>query len=432
MNNETQNAVQLLPVPQPGGLITRDSETAAASSAAIAEIQAQYAVAFRNPRHYDTVRRRILDACARPGFQAAARYAKPVGTGKVEGWSVRAAEEFLRDMGNVRINTVTTFESESERKIRITATDMESNATFGRELTLQKTVERKGEKVVAERPQDIISSRVNSYGDKVYIVRATEDELLQKESAAVSKVVRNEGLRLIPGDLLEEALACIKGGKDAGRAVLAATEEAHKVIDAFALRGIAVREIESYIGVPVKQFTVADLIDLREIFAAMRDEGARWSEYMEAKRLERETPAASTDGTGKAAKLPDTPGHANTAAPGATGRTRRTTRQILAEKAAALGLKVKPTATVLELDAQIKAAEANAAANPNTPPMPPADAGHAAEPAPEPAQAPAPEAPADPVKAFSGSPAKPPAMNPDPIRNPNGNGTGKPSKDMFL
>ncbi|MFX6702099.1 hypothetical protein ABTH29_19580, partial [Acinetobacter baumannii] len=53
--------------------------------------------------------------------------------------------------------------------------------------------------------REVVSERLNSTGQKVFVVVATEDEMLNKRNAAISKAIRNAGLRIIPGDLQDEA-----------------------------------------------------------------------------------------------------------------------------------------------------------------------------------------------------------------------------------
>ena len=55
---------------------------------------------------------------------------------------------------------------------------------------------------------------MNSYGDTVYLVEATEDDLLTKQAAHVSKVIRTAALRLLPSDILEEAMEQLKSRYD--------------------------------------------------------------------------------------------------------------------------------------------------------------------------------------------------------------------------
>ena len=180
--------------------VVLETQSAASAAAAKAEVEAAYAIALHRPRVMEQVRLRILDACKRSTFAKVALYRKPVGGGKdVVGPSIRAAEEVIRNLGNIRVSMVTTFEDDDQRKVKVSVTDLEVNAAYTQEITVKKTVERKSKK-----DRDVIGTRTNSQGDPVFIVRATDDEMTQKESALVSKVLRNEALRLTPSDLLEE------------------------------------------------------------------------------------------------------------------------------------------------------------------------------------------------------------------------------------
>ena len=136
-----------------GVAIIETASTAAAASAK-AEIEAQYIVAMRNPRNIEQARLNLLSACKRPGFAQAAIYRKPMGNKLnpdtnqweqqvIEGLSIRAAEEAVRAMGNIRISSATVYEDDETRKKRVTVTDLEANISYNREISLSKNVERK-------------------------------------------------------------------------------------------------------------------------------------------------------------------------------------------------------------------------------------------------------------------------------------------------
>ena len=125
----------------------------------------------------------------------------------------------------------------------------------------------------------MLSERINSYGDKVYLVKATEDEIMTKQAAAVSKALRNEGLRLIPQDIIEEAIERAretvkkrdKADPDAAR---------KKLADAFASLRIMPADLEKYLGHPLGQTSPAELQDLRSIYQTIKDGEAKWSDYV--------------------------------------------------------------------------------------------------------------------------------------------------------
>ena len=125
--------------------IERVRETAQASMVAQARaaVEAMFVVARANPRSWDNVRVQLLNECKRPAFAKAAWFRKPQGNTFVEGLSVRFAETALRLAGNLRRGTRTTYEDDHKRQINIFVVDCETNSESSRDITIDKTVERR-------------------------------------------------------------------------------------------------------------------------------------------------------------------------------------------------------------------------------------------------------------------------------------------------
>lgn len=259
---------------------TRESMIVAAQ--ARAEVEAAYVMAYKKPRKMDDARAAILKACRTPAFAEEAMYSKPVGNANVTGLSIRAAEEAVRCMGNIRIHAVITLDDDELRKIRVTCTDLETNSSFGREFTLRKVVERR-----SPEGREVLGSRKNTSGKVVYIVRATDDELATKEAAEISKTIRTQGLRLVPADIKAEMEAAIVATVR-NRAAEDPDAFKKKVLDGFFfdLR-VKPSELEVYLGHPVDASSPAELQELRALFMAIRDGGATWQEAMEQREAER-------------------------------------------------------------------------------------------------------------------------------------------------
>lgn len=255
-------------------LIARSGELAISASAARAkaEVEAAYIVALQHPRDIDDARVAILAACKRPRFAEAAIYAKPVGKTTIKGPSIRFAEHAVQCMKNIRVSTNTTYEDDLHRNIHISVTDLEQNLSYGKDVTLNKTVERrdcKGREVVAER--------TNSYGDTVFVVIATEDELQNKTAAAESKIIRNCGLRLIPQDIIEEAMdACSTTMRDGGEDPALARK---RLSDAFANLGIKPSDIRAKLGHTIDSCSPAELEELRGVYTAIKEGETTWAAY---------------------------------------------------------------------------------------------------------------------------------------------------------
>lgn len=250
-----------------------DPGAVAAAESVKARIQSAYVMAMQRPRSEEQSRARILEACKRPEFAQRVEYSKPVGGSRINGPSIRFAELAVREWGNVLTESQVVYEDDNVRRIKITLLDLETNATFGKEIQIKKTVERKNKK-----GREVVGERPNSYGETVYIVKATDDELHNKEAAMISKVIRNEGLRLIPSDIVDEAIDIARKtirDRDAQDPKAAK----RKILDSFDGIGIKPKEIEKYLGHPLDTVSPAELGDLRAIYTAIKSGEATWAQY---------------------------------------------------------------------------------------------------------------------------------------------------------
>lgn len=268
MNSETQ---------QPLGLVVKTSgeiASAASSSHAKALIEAQFVMAIQRPRNLLAARERILSACRRPGFAVTAWYAKPQGGKKIRGPSIRFAEMAVQAMGNISVLPSIVYEDRERMVMSIQVIDLETNTAYSDPVTLAKTVERKN-----GEGREIIGERVNTSGEKVFIVLATEDEMANKINSAKSKSIRNSGLRLVPQDFIEEAEQVVSetlegGGGDSSLAL-------KKMADAFSAIGVKPTELEKYLGHSLDAVSPAELKDLREVYQTLKDGESKWSDYVE-------------------------------------------------------------------------------------------------------------------------------------------------------
>jgi hypothetical protein len=255
-----------------------ETAVAAASSQAKAATEARYMMAMHRPRNIETVRVKLLEACKRPGFAATAKYSKPIGKGRVVGPSIRFAEEAARCLTNILVETPTLFDSPEKRVIRVLVTDLETNLSYSGDISLEKVVERK----TLKQGQSAIRQRVNSQGEITFTVEATEDDLLVKQQAIASKHMRTGILRVLPGDILEEAMETVAATlKDADAKDPAAARR--KVVDAFHEIGVSPTNLVDYLGNPLEQMNPSQLMELRTIYAALKDGETNWAALMEMK-----------------------------------------------------------------------------------------------------------------------------------------------------
>lgn len=247
-----------------GTSVVETSSTVLAAQAK-ALVEARYTVALARPRDWDSVRERLLKDCRRPGFADSAIYHKPIGKG-VEGPSIRFAEAAIRNMTNVTVETATIFDDHERRIVRVAVTDLEANVPYSQDVTITKTVERNSLK----DGEKAIRTRVGSRGQTVYVVEATDDDILNKANALVSKAVRTLGLRLLPGDIQDECMSVCKATQ---RDRDAKDPEAAKrqLFDAFGRVGMTVDQLKAYLGTDARTLTAKEMETLRALYNSLKD-----------------------------------------------------------------------------------------------------------------------------------------------------------------
>lgn len=315
--NGNGGGAPLVRVPQAGEVerqefgatqLERKGETSSSALAAqaTAAVQARYVVALQRPRDWELVRVKLLKACKRPLFAQDAIYAKPMGGDTIQGPSIRFAEEAARAMTNVLAEVAAIYDDSKKRIVRVTATDLESNLTFYKDVNVEKTVERKRPKAGTQ----ILGQRLNSYGDLVYLVPATDDETATKEAALCSKQLRELLLRLIPSDIKEAAFAEIRETRHKEDAEDPDAAK-RRVIDGFFDMGVDPKQLTDFIGHDLGTLNPAELQRLRLIFAGLKDGETTWADVIAQKRENEKTPPAPpAPTTSPAAAEPPKPGAA--------------------------------------------------------------------------------------------------------------------------
>jgi hypothetical protein len=278
LNSNTERGTEIGALRHPSAPVAI-GETAAAAQAAQSKavVLARYEMAIRQPRDWDSVRQALLKECRRPSFahNKSALYKKPIGEG-VEGLGIRFVEVGLRCMKNVLVTSSIVFEDENMEAHKVSVTDLEANTGYDLDVKVSKSVER-------SKPMSdgsYLSVRKNSWGKDVYTVPATDDDLLNKRAALISKAVRTLGLRLIPGDLQDEAEELIrKIRKDDAAKDPDAAKKA--IVDAFGDVSVSVDMLTEYLGHPLDEITAQEIVDLRGFYGAIKDGEATWHKIME-------------------------------------------------------------------------------------------------------------------------------------------------------
>lgn len=262
------------------------ASTDALVAKARADTEARWIMAMRNPRNLDVVRQDLMEECRRPGFADVATYARPVGkeqdkeTGEwvekfADGLSIRFAEVAMRCMSNMQCKAQTVYDDVTVRMITVTAVDYQSNATWEIDLTVHKTVERRK----LRRNQRAIAERENSFGDRVYLVAATDQEVATKAAAEISKAARTCILRLIPGHLQDEGfLLCRKVAAD--RDAKDPKAARHRMMDAFGALGVSPTQLEEWLGHGTDAIVPVERDALLKIHSAIKEGEITWAEAL--------------------------------------------------------------------------------------------------------------------------------------------------------
>lgn len=238
----------------------------------IATIHQMFAVARQFPRDESRAQEQILKTCERPRFAAKATWTLSRWDGREQrevdftGPSIRFAEEMFRVWRNMFFQSRIVAETESHRAVHITAIDLESALAHSREIVVAKRMER----LKLKKGQQALDSRRNSNGQVVYVVEATEDDVLQRQQALVSKAIRTEGLRLIPDYLVEECLDKIEAS-----AVAQISEEVKRrqesMLKAFEELGVTREQLESRLGCAIEEATAPKINLMEGVYRAIRD-----------------------------------------------------------------------------------------------------------------------------------------------------------------
>lgn len=289
----------------------RSGETSmtAASAQVKAMVESRLTVANHLGRNWPQIRNSVLKLCKDPEFASEALYTKPVGGDIPDGFStmskrdqllsapakwprglsIRFIEAALAEAGHYDTPTVVLWEDEEKRITQVTVWDLVKNNAYHRTIVISKTTEKR--KLRTDKKGNIlqpyISSRINSYGETVYIVPATNDEVDTREAALVSKAIRTLGERLLPAGLKREwETECERTIRN--QDAIDPEAKMKTLLDGFNGVGVQPVDIEEFLGHSVTSIQPAEITKLRGIFVAITNGVAVWADVLSLVRAERE------------------------------------------------------------------------------------------------------------------------------------------------
>lgn len=285
---------------------TIDTVAHASANREMATIQAMFVMAMQRPRSTDQFRAELLKEANRPGFAEVAVYRKPVGKDKegkmqyAEGPSARFMETAAQCFRHVRCTVAMIEDTPTVRIFRACAYDLQNGVYYESEYGVDKFMLRRGyqDRSGEWHPpsgRDVVSSRQNSAGEMTYLVSMTPDEISLEARRQGSIHLRNVTGRLLPRDIVDEAISKC-------RATKAAADKAdpdaakRKLIDAFAGHNVMPADLQMFLGHSLDRLSGDELQTLREMFTALK-EGDSWESLMNAAQ-----PAGTEEAAAEVAK----------------------------------------------------------------------------------------------------------------------------------
>lgn len=266
---------ELAILPDQGIATQQHSGAHAAATHAVAQIQARATIALARPRDFDLCRTKLLKDCERPGFARSARYDIP---NRGSGLTIRFTESIIRNWPNLYIESIVVDDNTESITIRVSVTDLETNSCLTRDVPVEKTQERrKLPKGVTE-----IATRYNTYGDELFILRATSEECLGKINSAVSKAMRTLLLKFVPYDVLEECENLILQTNNTADAEDPDGAK-NRLVDGFSKLNVTPADLAEYLGKSLKRLQPSDLKELGGIWVGLQNGEMKWEDIMEEK-----------------------------------------------------------------------------------------------------------------------------------------------------
>lgn len=262
-----------------GESIERRADTAAAALAANAEAmaKARFFVAMQRPRDLSLVQHQLIEACTVPEFAEEAvweleRWDSRKGEKTlIQGFSVRFAEAVRQALGNLDVDTQVVWDDDERLLLQVVVTDLETNNTERAPVVVRKRIERRR----LRKDQVPIETRKGSNGQQLFIVGATDDEIVEATNRGVAKAMRNAILRLLRADIKQ---ACWEQVQATNAVAARAEGAAEKLVAKLESVGVTREQVQAFLGHSRPTLTVEEYQRLGGIGRAISDGETTWAE----------------------------------------------------------------------------------------------------------------------------------------------------------
>lgn len=239
----------------------------------VAQVQGQIMMAKAYPRNMDMVLAKVESACSRKTLAEHALYTYARGGTNISGPTIRLMEALASAYGNIKAGYEVVEADNEKSRIRAYAYDMETNTVIERNFDVEHVRYSNGQKKRLIDPRDIY-------------------EVIANNS---SRRVRACLQQIIPGDVVDYAVGLAK--KTLVNNVDTSPEARASLVEAFGKFGVTKIMIEAYIQRKMDAITADQLVNLRGVYASLRDGIATVTDFFDpdAKPIGEPEPAAPAE-----------------------------------------------------------------------------------------------------------------------------------------
>lgn len=223
---------------------------------AAAEVQGRIIVAKQFPRDRAAAFQRAMDACQRPGLANSAVYSFPRGGQKVEGPSIRLAEELARCWGNIEYGLRELSRRNGESEMEAFAWDLETNTRSVQNFTVRHIRDTRGGGKSLTDERDVYEITANMGARRL----------------------RSRILAILPPELVDSAInACVQTRRSGGNLPLA--DRVLQMTAAFAKLGVTPEMIAARLEHPVDQSNPDEISEMLGIYTSINDSMSKVSDW---------------------------------------------------------------------------------------------------------------------------------------------------------
>lgn len=226
------------------------------ASRAIAEAQGKLVIAKRFPRDEIGSYAKMMEACQRPTMASKAFYSFPRAGGKVEGPTIRFAEELARCWGNIDYGIKELSQDDGKSEMQAYAWDLETNAQSIQNFTNPHLREVNGKMKTLTSQRDIYENNANM----------------------ATRRLRSRILAILPAWFVEDAIAECKKTL-AGRNDEPLIDRVKKMVVQFGKLGVSQEQIEQRLKRKIDTMTADDLVDYIGIYNAIKQGESKATEW---------------------------------------------------------------------------------------------------------------------------------------------------------